>query len=347
MIQVLVVDDSAFMRKKISDILNRDPEINVISTANSGSDAIKKAVHLKPDVITLDIEMPDIDGLTALSYIMHEIPTPVVIISGNALPGTPKANQALEAGAVAVVGKPGGEISLGLDEVAEDIIAKVKSASKVDVCRIRAMFTRLQRRPAPEPVLDTKLKRIVAIGASTGGPKAIKEIMPYFPEDVAASFLIVQHMPASFTRSMAERLNWSTKIRVKEAAEGDRIQPGMAYIAPGDFHMVVQVDIGHNAVIHLHQEPKVHGVRPSVSTLMLSVAEHFGHRAIGVVLTGMGSDGVEGMRAIKKAGGRTLAEDESSCVVFGMPRAAINEGVVDTVVPLTHMGLEIMKNIHA
>ncbi|MFH1062970.1 MAG: chemotaxis response regulator protein-glutamate methylesterase [Candidatus Omnitrophota bacterium] len=344
MIRVLVVDDSALMRRKITDILESDKDIEVIDFAKTGADAIKKVVQLKPDVITMDIEMPDIDGLTALTYIMNEIPTPVVIVSANVAPGSANALKAAELGAVDTVLKPGGEISVDIDIMSKEIIRKVKLASTVDVKRVQAFFNRILRKSEAPKKQDSKLKHIVAIGASTGGPKAIKEILPYLSAEAEAAFLIVQHMPAAFTKSMAKRLDWISKIKVKEAEDGDIVEQGVAYVAPGDFHMVVLME-NYTPTIRLNAGPKVHSVRPSVTVMMNSVAECFGSRTLGVLLTGMGQDGVEGMRNIKRVGGVTLAEDESTCVVFGMPRIAIQEGVVDKVIPLGYMGIEIMKQI--
>jgi two-component system, chemotaxis family, protein-glutamate methylesterase/glutaminase len=340
----LVVDDSALMRRKITDILESDKDIQVIDFAKTGADAIKKVVQLKPDVVTLDLEMPDIDGLTALTYIMNEIPTPVVIISANVAPGSANALKAVELGAVGTVLKPGGEISVDIEMLSREIINKVKTAKTVDVNRVQAFFNRISRKSAVVKNQEIRLKHIVAIGASTGGPKAIKEILPYLSAEAEAAFLIVQHMPAAFTKSMAERMDWISKVKVKEAQDGDIIEQGKAYIAPGDFHMIVVME-NDVPTIRLNNNPKVHSVRPSITVMMNSVAECFGKITVGVLLTGMGQDGVEGMRSIKRVGGFTLAEDESSCVVFGMPRVAIQEGVVDKVVPIGHMGMEIMKKI--
>jgi two-component system, chemotaxis family, protein-glutamate methylesterase/glutaminase len=344
MIRVLVVDDSALMRRKITDILAADKDIDVIDFAKTGAEAIKKVVQLKPDVITMDIEMPDIDGLTALTYIMNELPTPVVIISANVTPGSANALKAAELGAVDIVLKPGGEISVNIDNLSQEIVRKVKLASRVDVNKVQAFFNKILRKSEVSKKLDSKLKHIVAIGASTGGPKAIKEILPYLSPEAEAAFLIVQHMPAAFTKSMAERMDWVSKIKVKEAEDGDIVEQGIAYIAPGGFHMLVSME-NYVPTIRLNDGPKVHSVRPSVTVMMNSVAECFGSKTLGVLLTGMGQDGVEGMRNIKRVGGITLAEDESTCVVFGMPRVAIQEGVVDRVIPLGHMGIEIMKLI--
>ncbi|MFH1460340.1 MAG: chemotaxis response regulator protein-glutamate methylesterase [Candidatus Omnitrophota bacterium] len=344
MIRVLVVDDSALIRRTVTDILNSDEEIEVIDYAKTGAEAIKKIVQLKPDVITLDIEMPDIDGLTVLTYIMHEIPTPVVILSANVGPNNKNAIKALELGAIEVMAKPGGEISGDLKERAEEIIRKIKLASRVDIKMVKSVLGKITQQrtvnPGNKVLLD--LKKIVVIGASTGGPKAIKEIVSYFPRDIPAAILIVQHMPPEFTRSFASRINWASEIKVKEAEDGDIIQPGCGYIAPGDYHMRVDVE-NYQAIIRLNQDPKVNNIRPSVTVLMDSVAKHFKERSIGVLLTGMGQDGVEGMRSIKNAGGITLAQDKDSCVVFGMPRVAIKEGIVDKIVPLSHLGFEIIK----
>lgn len=346
MIRVLVVDDSALMRRRIREILSSDQGIQVIDTAKTGEEAIKKVVALRPDVITMDLEMPDIDGLTALNYIMSEFPTPVVIISASVTEGNINATKALELGAVATVAKPSGEISLDIDTIEKQIIDKVKEASRVDVKRIRSIFKKVTDRPIQTGGLAVHLKKIVVIGASTGGPQAIKEVLSYFPANIQAAFLIVQHMPAVFTTSMAERLNWISKIGIKEAEEGDVIKPGFGYLAPGDYHMIVET-CDERAVIHLTRDPPVHSVRPSVTVTMNSVADIFGSRAIGILLTGMGQDGVEGMRSIHRVGGKTLAEDESTCMVFGMPKAAIKEGIVDKVVPIFHMGLEVLKFIES
>ncbi|MBU1044687.1 MAG: chemotaxis response regulator protein-glutamate methylesterase [Candidatus Omnitrophica bacterium] len=344
MIRVLVVDDSALMRRKITDILASDSQIEVIDIAKTGNDAIKKVVHLKPDVVIMDIVMPDIDGLTALTYIMNEVPTPVVIISANVAPGSVNALKAVELGAVDTILKPSGEISVDIETLSKEIITKVKAASRVDVNRVQNFLNRISQYSKASAQKNSHLRHIVAIGASTGGPKAIKEILPYLSPEAEAAFLIVQHMPAAFTKSMAQRMDCISQIKVKEAEDGDIVEQGVAYVAPGDFHMAVSME-NNIPTIRLNSDPKVHSVRPSVSVMMNSVAECFGNKTLGVLLTGMGQDGVEGMRNIKKVGGFTLAEDESTCVVFGMPRVAIQEGVVDKVIPLGYMGIEIMKHI--
>ncbi|MCM8812696.1 MAG: chemotaxis response regulator protein-glutamate methylesterase [Candidatus Omnitrophica bacterium] len=350
MIRVLIVDDSALYRKMFADMLGSDSEIQVLEPAKSGEEAILKVVQLKPDVVTLDINMPEIDGLTVLQYIMGEFPTPVVVVSANTPPGSPTALKAMEFGAVDVIVKPAGEIAdaAGLRRI---LVDKIKKARGVDVRRVRDVLQRISRtsavrRSETQPAAAWQdIRRFVAIGASTGGPKAIKDLLPYFPADISAAFLIVQHMPAGFTKSLAERLNWVTKIKVKEAEDGDVVVAGHAFVAPGDYHMVVRCE-GSAAVIRLTRDEPVHHVRPSVTVMMNSLVDAgFGNRIIGVILTGMGSDGIEGMQRIKAAGGRTFAEDESTCVVYGMPRAVIEAGVVDRVVGLPHMGMEVLKCI--
>ncbi|MCK5345308.1 MAG: chemotaxis response regulator protein-glutamate methylesterase, partial [Candidatus Heimdallarchaeota archaeon] len=348
MIRVLVVDDSALMRKRISDIINSQNDMEVVAIAKTGAIAMEKVLELKPDVVTMDLIMPDVDGFTALNYIMHELPTPVVVISANATPESSNVAKALKLGAVSVLEKPSGEISLDIEKIDQAIIDKIRRASTVNVKQIHNLMKHMQRKP-PKPhaspsVNSTGIEKAVVIGASTGGPKAIKEIMLYFSADLPAAFLIIQHMPAVFTKAMADRINAETKIEIKEAEDGDIIQAGYGYVAPGGYHMVL-TKIGNDTVIRLTEDPPVSNVRPSITITMNSAAKIFRDKTIGVLLTGMGQDGVEGLRSIQQFGGKTLAEHESTCVVYGMPKVAIKEGVVDTVVSLHHMGIEIIKQI--
>ncbi|MFH1777660.1 MAG: chemotaxis response regulator protein-glutamate methylesterase [Candidatus Omnitrophota bacterium] len=344
-IRTLVVDDSALMRKKLSDILNADDEIKVIDTAKTGYEAIEKVKTLKPDVITLDIEMPDVDGLTALGYIMSEVPTPVIIVSAYALYGGKNAIKALELGAVDIVSKPSGDISLDIDKVGEDLIAKVKTAAKINISKIKEIFRKKIYRTREIKTMPHFFKKVVVIGSSTGGPNALSEILPYFPAEIPATFLIVQHMPAEFTYLMAERLNWQSKISIKEAKDGDSLYAGQALIAPGGYHMLVEKDkvTEGGGIVRINTSPPVCNVRPSANVLMDSVANIYRSNVIGVLLTGMGNDGAEGMSMIKKAGGKTIVQDKASSVVFGMPAAAIKKGIVDLIAPLSHIGIEIMK----
>ena len=346
MIRVLVVDDSALMRKRISDMINSQSDMEVVGIAKTGAMAMEKVVQLKPDVVTMDLIMPDVDGFTAINYIMQEAPTPVVVISANAIPGSNEVSKALKLGAVAVLAKPSGEISLDIEKIDTAIIEKVKRASNVNVKQINNLMKyRGKGKKVSKPVsTPVGIDKIVGIGASTGGPKAIKEIMLYFAADLPAAFLIVQHMPAVFTKAMADRINVETKIEIKEAEDGDILQAGCGYVAPGGYHMVL-TRMGNNMVIRLTEDPPICNLRPAITVTMNSVAKIFGKNTIGVLLTGMGQDGVEGLCAIKAAGGRTLAEHESTCVVYGMPKVAIKKGVVDEVVSIHHMGIEIIKQI--
>lgn len=347
-IRVLVVDDSALMRLRISDILNSDQGIEVVDTARDGEDGIKKITRLKPDVVTLDIEMPRLDGLNALGYIMSEIPTPVVMVSAFTQKGAEATLRALEYGAVDFVPKPSGVVSRDIETIGNELIAKVKTAAKVNLDNLEFISPKKVSETYRKPGLKKKASRVkvVAIGASTGGPRALGEILPQLDPDIGVGILIVQHMPTGFTETFAVRLNRESKIEVKEAEAGDRIEPGKVLIAPGDYHLTVaRGTTGPNAagVVKLNQGPPVFGLRPTVDSMMLSVAEVYDDKTAGVILTGMGSDGVKGMKAIKANKGRTIAQNEDTCVVYGMPKAAVEEGAVDKIVPLDRIAEEIMK----
>ncbi len=348
-IRVLVVDDSALMRLMISDILNSDKGIEVVATARDGEDGIKKVTELRPDVVTLDIEMPGLDGLHALGYIMSEIPTPVVMLSAFTKKGTEATFRALEYGAVDFVSKPSGPVSHNIKAVGDELIAKVKVAAGVDLGKLE--FIRPEK--IDRKYLKTKSEKtipeikVVAIGASTGGPRALEKIFCQLDPDIPAGLLVVQHMPKGFTKTFAGRLDRKCMIKVKEAKAGDKIEQGKALIAPGDYHMSITIETtGNNmagGLISLNQEPPVYGLRPTVDAMMLSAAEVYGNRAVGVILTGMGSDGAKGMKAIKENKGRTIAQNKDTCVVYGMPKAAVEEGAVDKVVPLDKIAEEIKK----
>ena len=349
-IRVLVVDDSALMRLMISDILNCDREIEVVATARDGEDGIKKVTELKPDVVTLDVEMPRLDGLHALGYIMSEIPTPVVMFSAFTKKGAEATFRALEYGAIDFVSKPSGSVSHDIKAVGDELIAKVKMAAGVDLDRLKF----IQPKKIPKKYLTAKPKkivpgiRVVAIGASSGGPRAVGEILPQLDPDIHAGLLIVQHMPKGFTKTFADRLDRESKIEVKEAEAGDRIEQGKALIAPGDHHMIVKRKISGKktaGIIDLNQESPVYGLRPTVNNMMLSAAEVYEDKVIGVILTGMGNDGARGMKAIKENKGKTIAQDKDTCVVYGMPKAAVEAEAVDKVVPLDKIAAEIMEMV--
>jgi two-component system chemotaxis response regulator CheB len=324
------------MRRLLTDLLEKEDDITVIGTARNGMEAISKAAELQPSVITMDIEMPMMDGLTALQHIMAENPIPVVMLSAMNKRQADIVIKALDMGAIDFIPKTSGTISLDIEKAGESIVAKIREAAEVEVECIRSKV--------PEKIVESDFKmpptrdQVVAIGASTGGPKALLEVISSLPRDLPAAVLIVQHMPEGFTQSLAERLNWQSSLEVMEAKDGDRVRSGLVLIAPGNRHM--EVDGKH---IRLTDGARVNHVRPSVDVLMESVAVHYGPNTLGVLMTGMGQDGAAGIKAIKRRGGRTIAQDESSCAVFGMPKAAIEQRSVDNVEPLGKIAQKIIS----
>ncbi|MGC8838485.1 MAG: protein-glutamate methylesterase/protein-glutamine glutaminase [Anaerolineae bacterium] len=333
-LRVLVVDDSALMRQLIADLLNSDPEIEVVGTARDGWEALSKIEALQPTVVTLDLAMPQLSGLDLLRMLTAERPLPVVVVTG--MNDTALTLQALEEGAVDFVLKPSGPISADMARVRDELVAKVKLAARVN---LREMLRALQGPATPSPVPSAPSPRprmpIVAIGASTGGPQALRRVLEGLPRGFQAPILVVQHMPPTFTRPFAERLGRAIRLRTREAEAGDVLEPGIVYVAPGGVHMVVRRDARTRALrIALDDGPPVNGVRPSVDVLFCSLAEVAGPEVIAVVLTGMGEDGAQGIRALKARGAATVAQDAPSSMVFGMPRAAAETGAVDHVLPL-------------
>ena len=343
-IKVLVVDDSALMRRIIQDILEQDPEINVIGVAKDGVEALKKARELNPDVITLDIEMPVMDGISCLENLQKQGSYGIIVVSGFTQSGTSATIYALEHGAFDFISKPSNAFEMSSDGKRSEIVKKVKLANqtlkkveKLSKCKSNAL---IKRQPG---TFKTELKYIVAIGVSTGGPKALSAILPEFPVDLPAAIVIVQHMPPGFTRSLAERLNESCSLMVKEAEENDELQAGYAYIAPGDFHMTFNSE-GKNTIIKLTKTPPVASFRPSVDIMMNSLAKSNASSVIGVIMTGMGSDGSKGLIELKNnKKAFIIAQDEATSIVFGMPRSAIERGIVDKIVPLQKIPSCIMN----
>ena len=330
-IKVLIVDDSAIVRKVLSDALSSESDMEVVGTAPDPFVARDKILSLQPDVLTLDIEMPRMDGVTVLKKLMHYRPMPVIVISSLGFASSRVAVEAMEAGAIDVLAKPGGPQSVGE--------LRLSLASKIRAARIARLHTRatkpraaLQPPSGPKQAEPFPSSSVIAIGASTGGTEAIYKILSGFPEN-CPGVVIVQHIPAVFSRSFANRLNELCAIRVQEAKDGDKLQPGLALVAPGNFHMLLRRTLSCYRV-EIKDGPLVCFQRPAVDVLFHSVAEAAGPHATAAILTGMGSDGVQGMLAIKKGGARTLAQDEASSVVFGMPREAIRSGAVDRILPL-------------
>ena len=342
-VRVLIVDDSALVRKLLTEVLSHDAGIEVVGAAQDPVLAIEKIKTLHPDVLTLDVEMPRMDGLTFLEKLMRAHPMPVVMVSSLTEKGCATTLRALELGAIDFVTKPKVDVASGTLELTEDLIAKVKTAARAKVRQPAANGAK----PRPVVPLDGALidgtHEIVAIGASTGGTEALRVLLTALPA-AAPGIVIVQHMPEKFTRSLAERLDGLCQIRVHEAADGDRVLPGHALIAPGNLHMKV-VRNGANYVVRIGTAPPVNHHRPSVDVLFGSCARWVGANGIGIILTAMGDDGARGMLEMKKAGARTTAEDEASCVVFGMPREAIELGGVEHVVPLDRIAETLARMV--
>lgn len=353
-IKVLVVDDSAFMRKVISDILNSDDEIEVIGTARNGKEAIEKVQSLKPDIVTMDVEMPILNGIDALSKIMEMNPIPVVMLSSLTSEGAEATITALELGAVDFVQKPTSIFTMNGENLKKEVIRKIKVAAFATVQRKDpSSLTTMQRHKIEDVVFrkTTSTKGtldhyIVGIGTSTGGPKALQYVIPLLPSNIPASFLIVQHMPPGFTKSLAERLNTLSQILVKEAEDSEIIRPGYAYIAPGDLHLEAKRNEKNELMIHLSKKPQVSGHRPSADVLFSSLANLNLPHVIGVIMTGMGSDGARGLVELKnKTKAHIIAQDEESCVVYGMPKSAVNMGIVDEITPLTKITKQIINRV--
>jgi two-component system chemotaxis response regulator CheB len=333
-VRVLVVDDSALMRKLIPQMLAVDEAINVVGTAMDGSFCLKKIEELKPNVVTLDLEMPGMNGIDTLKEIMRHNPVPVIVFSSHSTEGASVTMKALGLGAFDFVTKPK-DASAHMAETARELIAKVKAAAD---CRLKPrMIAGIPPKPEKIAAPAGAPNRIIGIGVSTGGPQALEFVLSQLPGDFPGAITVVQHMPDGFTDMFARRLDEVCPLRVKEAQSGDLLLPGRVLICPGNRHMKVKrLPLGDIAV--LSDEPRVNGHRPSVDVLLRSLAEEFRNSSIGVLMTGMGDDGAEGLGAIKKEGGMTIAQSEESCVVYGMPKAAIERGYAVRVVGLDTMG---------
>jgi two-component system, chemotaxis family, protein-glutamate methylesterase/glutaminase len=346
-IRVLVVDDSALMRKLIPLILERDPDIEVVGTAMDGAFALKKIVELRPDVVTLDLEMPRMDGIETLRTIMRNVPLPVIVFSTHSKEGAYSTFKALALGAIDFVAKPKDAAAGNLDPIAYQLAEKIKVAKRAG--GPKAMPKLEEEAPAPQKKRAHAAippSRIIAIGISTGGPNALQYVLSQIPADFPASFVIVQHMPEGFTDMFARRLDECCALDVQEAKSGDLLVAGRVLICPGNRHMMVRrMPRGEMAV--LSDGPPINGHRPSVDVLFHSVAQEFALTAVGVLMTGMGDDGAEGLGAIKAAGGITIAQSEETCVVGGMPRAAIVKGYATKVLPLDGMAAYLVHHYGA
>lgn len=356
-IKVLVVDDSAFMRKVITDILNSDEKIEVIGTAVNGEEAISKMLSLKPDIITLDVEMPVMDGLICLQNIKKLSDTPVLMLSSLTHAGAETTILALEYGAIDFITKPQNIFDMTSAEKKAELICKIKVIYGLchkdkDGLKIKDPIKINSIKEKEESALksgcktppSSGIKKIVAIGISTGGPKSLREVIPYLPADLPAAVLLVQHMLPGFTKSLAERLDSISKIEVKEARDNEVIKEGCVYLSPGDCHMKVKFNGDNKLTVKLSDEPPVGGHRPSVDVMMESLSETGLSDIIAVIMTGMGGDGSKGIKKIKRVNkGFVIAQDEKSSIVFGMPKVAIETGTVDLVVPLNEIAKEIIR----
>jgi two-component system chemotaxis response regulator CheB len=345
-ITVIVVDDSALIRKLLSEIINSQPDMEAIGTAPDPLVAREMIRSLNPDVLTLDVEMPKMDGLEFLERLMRLRPMPVVMVSSLTEKGSDATLRALELGAIDYVSKPKIDIVHGIQEYATEIADKIRTAA---CARLRARpLAALARGAHPLPALANRslsTEKLIIVGASTGGTEAIKEFLLDMPPD-CPGILITQHMPEAFTKSFAARLDSLCRISVKEAEHAERVLPGHAYVAPGNSHLLLRRS-GANYMTQLSDAPLVNRHRPSVDVLFRSAAAHAGKNAVGVILTGMGKDGALGMLAMKQAGAYNFAQDEASCVVFGMPKEAIAAGATDEVLPLRDLAPGVMRRLHA
>lgn len=364
--KLLVVDDSAFMRKLISDFFEDSQKVEVIGTARNGQDAIKKIQELKPDVITMDVEMPILNGLDALKEIMKVCPVPVVMLSSTTKQGAEHTMLAMEYGAVDFVTKPSGTVSLDLHKVKEELVEKVENAAKVPISKLKAKFpnrlndkliskNHLTIKPQnPINIIKSTTKdwnfsgnKIVLIGTSTGGPRALQNVITKLPADVKVPILVVQHMPPGFTKSLADRLNQLSKITVKEAEHGDTLEAGTAYIAPGGYHLKIRKMNNNFEIVLDNVERPRGGHRPSVDVLFEEVSKFNDFNKVAVIMTGMGNDGTKGLIELKKTGKTiAIAESQESCIVFGMPKSAIETNLVDEVVDVEHIAQTIMKYLN-
>jgi len=408
MIRVLIADDSAFMRKILTDFFNKQPDFEVVGAAINGKEAISKVLELSPNLVTMDVNMPVMDGLNALAVIMEKQPTPVVMLSSLTQQGTEATVRALSLGAVDFISKAGGSISK-LDTIEDELLEKCRNAAKAKVRRmpyspqkkitpesaaapassppvmkriempvrqglklpgaasiassqnsgsgfgVKRINPFLQARGKPQPPAAQKItpvnmgsagngaKKLVAIGTSTGGPQALQQVITRLPGNLPCGVVVVQHMPAGFTKALADRLDTISQVSVKEAEDGDVIQPGHVYIAPGSHHLRVRAD-GSSRKIMLGQDPPVGNHRPAVNVMYDSVAD-IGKNLVAVIMTGMGCDGCEGMKKIKAAGGYSIAQDEPTCVVYGMPKAVVDAGLADEIKPVENIAQAIVEAV--
>ncbi|MBW1670872.1 MAG: chemotaxis response regulator protein-glutamate methylesterase [Deltaproteobacteria bacterium] len=340
-IKVLIVDDSAIVRKIFTEELSKFPDIEVVGTAPDPYFARDKIIKLNPDVLTLDVEMPKMDGLTFLKKLMRHYPLPVIMVSSLTPQGGKLTLEAMDIGAVEVIAKPGGSYTVG--DMSTQLAEKIRAASRVKMVKKDPGNQPISVASGPISALAKTSNKVIAIGASTGGTEALKNVLSRMPHN-SPGIVVVQHMPAKFTTAFAERLDDICQITVKEAQNNDTVNPGTALIAPGNYHMIMRRS-GARYYVEVKTGPMVHHQRPAVDILFKSTAQYAGPNSIGAILTGMGADGAEGLLKMKQAGAKTIAQDEKSCVVFGMPKEAIKMGAADKVVTLDRVAEEIVRMV--
>ena len=346
MIKVLIVDDSAFMRNTLTGLISSDPEIEVVGIARDGIEAVEKVASLKPDIVTLDVEMPRMDGIEALQRIMSEHPVPVLMVSSLTTDGAEVTLDALDLGAVDFIPKNLEDLSVNIVKIKEALIDKIKSIAMRGIVYSPAIKTdKPLEMPKPTEYKSHRKTGVIVIGSSTGGPKALQNIIRKLPKEFPVPILIAQHMPSNFTGPFAERLNQISIVSVKEAEDREPLQKGTVYIAPGRGHMGVFRKKITETLISISGNSGEYIYKPSVDALMLSAVEVYSGQVLGVILTGLGNDGEHGMREIKNKGGRTIAQDEQTCVVYGMPRSVIQSGLADKIVPLDEIAGEIINAV--
>lgn len=353
-IKAVVVDDSAFMRKSLSIMLESDSEIEVVGTARDGLDGFNLIKSVKPDIVTLDVEMPRMDGLTALKKIMAECPTSVIMVSSITTEGAEATLKALELGAVDFIPKELSYVSVNIVKIKEDLIRKVKEivrqrAVQMRLRRIQGFSTGEPNKPSAPAMPSRSLPRIgyraIALGVSTGGPMSLQKVVPVISKNINCPMFIVQHMPPKFTKSLADRLNGISQLEVKEAEHNETVRNGVVYLAPGGFHMTLRKTLSGSVIIDISETPAETLHRPSVDVMINSVLKVYGKNTLGVIMTGMGKDGYEAIRELKSLGGYTIAQDEQSCIVYGMPKAIVDAGLADVVAPLERIPEVINKAI--
>lgn len=349
-IRAVVIDDSAFMRKSISIMLESDSDIEVVGTARDGLEGFNLVKSINPDIVTLDIEMPRMDGLTALKKIMAECPTSVIMVSSLTTEGADATIKALELGAVDFIPKELSYVSINIIKIKDELVRKIK-----EIVRQKAVQMRLKRiqslsgepktivRPAEFNKLPKLIYKAIGIGVSTGGPMSLQKVIPRLSKRINCPIFIVQHMPPKFTKSLADRLNSMSDIEVKEAEHNEPVRNGVVYLAPGGYHLTVRKSAAAGTVIEVSENPSDTLHRPSVDVTLSSVVKHYGKNTLGVIMTGMGKDGTEAIKELKNVGGYAIAQDEQSCVVYGMPKSIADAGLADMSVPLENIA-EVINN---